>query len=64
MANLKLDYQAVSRADEPAFQQLLAQFFLRAIDEAPQQKVKEFDWPRFRRDVADLFEEKGWLQPA
>lgn len=64
VVNLKLDYHAVSRADEPAFLQLVAQLFLRAIDEAPQHKVKNFDWARFRMDVAGLFEAEGWLQAA
>lgn len=62
VANLKLDYDAVAQADEPAFSQLVAHLFLRAIDEAPQHKVRDFDWPRFRRDVAELFRAEGWLQ--
>ena len=64
MVNLKLNYDAVAQAEEPAFLQLVAHLFLRAIDEAPQQKIKDFDWPRFRRDVTELFEEEGWLQPV
>ena len=60
--NLKLDYPAVCQADELAFLQLVAQLFLRAIDEAPQHNIKNFDWPRFRKDVAALFEAEGWLQ--
>ena len=59
---LKLDYEAVSGSDDLAFFQLLAHLFLRAIDEAPQHKVQDFDWPRFRKDVAGLFEAEGWLQ--
>ena len=61
---LKLDYEAVSSSNELTFLQLLANLFLRAIDEAPQQIVQDFDWPRFRRDVTELFEEEGWLQVA
>lgn len=64
VVNLKLDYNAVARADESTFLQLVAQLFLRAIDEAPQHKIKGFDWPRFRKDVAALFEAEGWLQPV
>ncbi|MCB9296883.1 MAG: hypothetical protein H6559_27755 [Lewinellaceae bacterium] len=61
---LKLDFKAVSDSDESAFLQLLAHLFLRAIDEAPQHKVRDFDWPRFRQDVAELFQAEGWLQAA
>ena len=59
VVNLKLNYDAVAQAKEPTFLQLVAHLFLRAIDEAPQQKIKDFDWPRFRRDVTELFEEEG-----
>jgi hypothetical protein len=48
---LKLDYAAAAAADETAFQQLVAQLFLRGIDEAPQSRIRDFDWARFRRDV-------------
>ncbi|MCB9051568.1 MAG: hypothetical protein H6556_19215 [Lewinellaceae bacterium] len=61
---LKLDFEAVSHSDEPAFLHLLAELFLRAIDEAPRQEAQNFDWPRFKRDVSRLFEAEGWLQPA
>ena len=49
-------------SDEPTFLHLLAELFLRAIDEAPQQEAKDFDWLRFKRDVSRLFEAEGWLQ--
>lgn len=61
--NLKLNYDAVAEANETSFLQLVARLFLRAIDESPQQKIKDFDWPRFRRDVTELFEAEGWLAP-
>lgn len=61
---LKLDFDAVKDGDEDSYLTLVAHLFLRAIDEAPQHKVKDFDWPRFRKDVAGLFEAEGWLQAA
>lgn len=64
VVNLKLDYKAVLQANEVTFLQLVAHLFLRAIDEAPQHKVRDFDWPRFRQDVAELFQAEGWLQAA
>lgn len=59
---LKLDFEAVSVSDEATFLHLLAELFLRAIDEAPRQEAKNFDWLRFKRDVSRLFEAEGWLQ--
>ncbi|MCB0588242.1 MAG: hypothetical protein KDD06_23315 [Phaeodactylibacter sp.] len=60
--SLRLDFEAVSVSDEPTFLHLLAELFLRAIDEASRQKIKGFDWPRFKKDVSRLFEAEGWLQ--
>ncbi len=42
----------------PEYQNL----FLRAINKAPQNKVKDFDWPPFRKGVAELFGAEGWLK--
>ncbi|MCO6486828.1 MAG: hypothetical protein J5I98_00355 [Phaeodactylibacter sp.] len=63
-AALKLDFEALSNSDDTTFLHLLARLFLRAIDEAPQHNVQDFDWARFRKDVTELFEAEGWLQAA
>lgn len=59
---LRLDFEAVSVSDEATFLHLLAELFLRAIDEAPRQEAKDFDWARFKKDVCRLFEAEGWLE--
>lgn len=57
---LKLDYGAVAAADKPAFLRLLAELFLRGLDEAPQDAVPGFDWAGFRGAVEAVFVEAGW----
>ena len=57
---LKLDYGAVAAADKPTFLRLLAELFLRGLDEAPQDAVPGFDWAGFRGAVEAVFVEAGW----
>ncbi len=62
--HLKMDFEKVTHASPEGFLPLIAQFFLEAIDEAPRHQIKNFDWPRFKKDVTELFEAEGWLQTA
>jgi hypothetical protein len=59
----KLDYQAVLEADQPAFQRLVAQLFLKSIDDYAKRRIQDFDRQRFREDMTALFIEQGWIQP-
>ena len=62
--HLKLDYQQLINAGLNGFLPLVGQLLLEGIDRATQQKIKDFDWISFRKDVSDLLTENGWLLPA
>ena len=58
---LKLDYQEVINAGLVGFLPLVGQLLLRAIDESPQQRIKDFNWSAFRKDIENLLSANGWL---
>lgn len=58
---LKLDYQEVINAGLVGFLPLVGQLLLRAIDESPQQRIKDFNWSAFRQDIENLLSANGWL---
>lgn len=58
---LKVDYQQAINAGVNGFLPLVGEVLLKGIDEASQENIQDFDWPRFRADVANLLSESGWL---
>lgn len=60
----KLDYQATLEADQPAFQRLVAQLFLKSIEDYAKRRIQDFDRQRFKEDMTALFTEQGWIQPG
>ncbi len=59
---LKMDFAQVSQADEHAFLQQFALFYLEALRYFKRRRIKDFDFKAFKKDVARLFEANGWLE--
>lgn len=63
-AEVRMDYQQAMEASLDEFKSLVAKTYLQAIDLLASKKIPDFDMPRFRRDVEQLFEHQGWLAAA
>jgi len=59
---LHLPYDLVEQYDEAQVMQLMASFYLNAMETyLPQLRIPDFDYQRFVADVRALFEEKEWV---
>lgn len=56
-----LPYEQVEQATEEEVLQLMAQLYLRLIDDYPKLRLPDFDHQKFKRNVQRLFEAQGWL---
>lgn len=60
---LHLPYDLVEKYNEAQVMQLMASFYLNAMEtHLPQLRIPDFDYQRFVADVGALFEEKGWME--
>lgn len=59
---LRVDYDAMFRANEREASNLIINSVLRGIDVAETElKITDFDFSAFRKDLTDLFKKEGWL---
>jgi hypothetical protein len=56
-----LPYEQVEQATEGEVLQLMAQLYVRLIDDYPNLRLPDFDHRKFKKDVQNLFETQGWL---
>lgn len=63
--NIQLDYRLLKEATtKPEATSLLARYFLAAIPAFAEIPVPNFQISAFRKDIAGLFQEQGWLNAA
>lgn len=62
--DIMLDLDVMSSADPETRKRIVGE---KLVNEVPQiiakKKFKNFDLPRFSRDLRDWFEQHGWIQP-
>lgn len=64
-AQMRLPYAEVQAATPQEVLHMMAAKYIDTMQEwLPKKKVANFDWQRFVKDVQDLFEKQGWLQPV
>ncbi len=59
----QLSYYLVEQLSSDAILSLMAETYLAALSDLEKKKIPDFDLPRFRHDVEQLFENQGWLVP-
>lgn len=64
-AQMRLPYTEVQASTPQEVLHMMAAKYIDTMQEwLPKKKVANFDWQRFVKDVQDLFEKQGWLQPV
>lgn len=64
-AQMRLPYSEVQASTPEDVLHMMAAKYIDAMQEwLPKKKIANFDWQRFVKDVQNLFEKQGWLQPV
>lgn len=64
-AQMCLPYAEVLASTPQEVLHMMAAKYIDTMQEwLPKKKIANFDWQRFVKDVQNLFEKQGWLQPV